>query len=400
MRPLPRIGRRGTRARTAIALGAGLASAFVATTAFAQTATITTTGVLRRSSTGTQLAPRTVVDGKTPGVSQKDCLDDIVYDLPVVITGIPTNYSLQAWAGTNCADASTRTGTNPTCWPLLPTNISLAAAVNVKIRMQDIVGQMTTNPKNVVYVAATSSVCTSQTTLGSGRTNLNVFLLWINGGDATSQGTGATYAFAVKLFGPDAPTGLAAGAGGDLLKLTWTAPTGQSDLLGSRIYTQAAGGDASAATDATKLVCDEGGVIDGGTDDSGDAISIPVDASCTSVPITTTCGGDIDVTAVTPTEIGGALGGGTVTGLVNGQSYSVAVAGYDSFGNSGALSEVICASPEETVDFWDNYQNSGGTGGGGYCAAGPTGGDTAPWVFFGIGGFVTAVIVRRRRRRG
>ena len=385
-----------TQIRIGLAVLGASASMLVATCAFAQTATITTSGVLRRTSTGTQVNPR-IVDGKTPALSQQDCLDDLVYDFPIVMTGLPTAFTLQAWAGTNCTDITARTGANPTCWPLLGSGITPLQSTNVKIRMQDIVAQMTTQPKVLTYTAATSSVCTSQTSLGNGRTAVSVFFLFINGGDGTSQGTGATYALAVKLFGPAAPTNVAAGAGGGLLKLTWTAPAGQSDLLGYRIYAQAGGGDAS--TDATTTVCDEGGVIDGGLDDSGDATTITVDASCTTTPVSNSCGGSIDTTKVTPTEVGGAVGGGTVSGLVDGQGYSVAVAGYDSFGNTGTLSSVICATPQDTIDFWDNYRNSGGTAGGGYCASGPTGsGGDAPWAFFAIGGFVCAALGRLFRR--
>lgn len=382
-------------------LGAS-ASMLVAASAFAQTATISTSGIQRKTSTGTVVNPRFVIDGKTPGLSRQDCLDDLVYDIPLVMTGLPTSYTLQAWAGSDCATLTARTGANPTCWPLLGSGIGVGASVNVKIRMQDIVAQMNTggSPRVTSYTPATSSVCTSQTALGSGATSLGVSFLWIDGGSGNSMGTGATYTISVKLFGPDAPTNLAAGAGGGLLKLTWTAPSNQKDLLGYRIYTQAGGGD-GGATDATTTTCTEGGVIDGGLDDSGDATTITVDASCTTTPVTNTCGGTIDTTKVTPTEVGGTVGGGTVSGLVDGQSYTVAVAGYDSYGNSGTLSNSICATPQDTIDFWDNYRNSGGTAGGGYCASGPTGtGGDAPWAFFAIGGFLCAAIVRRFRSQG
>lgn len=387
--------------RIGVAVLAASASMLVATAAFAQTATITTSGITRKTKSGTVVNPRFVIDGKTPGLSRQDCLDDLVYDIPLVMSGLPTSYTLQAWAGSDCATLTSRTGANPTCWPLLGSGISVGASVNVKIRMQDIVAQMNTGTTRVVtYSPATSSVCTSQTALGSGATSLGVSFLWIDGGSGNSMGTGATYTISVKLFGPDAPTNLAAGSGGGLLKLTWTAPPNQKDLLGYRIYTLASGGD-GGATDATTTTCDEGGVIDGGLDDSGDATTITVDASCTTTPVTSTCPGTIDTTKVTPTEVGGTVGGGTVSGLADGQSYTVAVAGYDSYGNSGTLSNSICATPQDTIDFWDNYRNSGGTAGGGYCASGPTGsaGGGAPWAFIAIGGFIGAALVRRLRSR-
>jgi hypothetical protein len=358
---------------------------FTASRARAQTVTINTGSITRETKDGASVSPRFVVDGKTPGLSQQDCLDDLYYDFPLVITGLPTQFSLQAWAGTSCTDATSRTGTNPTCWPLLASNISPAASVNVRIRMRDIVGQMTTQPKVLTYSAADKSVCTSQTTLGSGRTALNVFFLWVNGSDSSSQGTGATYALAVKLFGPDAPTGLSAGAGGGLLKLTWTAPTNQSDLTGYRIYAQATSTADGGSVDASTTTCTEAGVDDAGA---------TIDASCTTT--TLTCGGTIDPQSVTPTEVGGQVGGGTVKGLQDGVGYTVAVAGYDSFGNSGTLSASICATPQDTVDFWDNYRNSGGTAGGG-CNVG--GSDAlSPWLLFGGFAAVLGALARRVRR--
>ena len=386
--------RHRTRAARWVALAFALVSLFVAATAFAQTVTVTTGSILRQTKDGGSVPSRFVIDAKTQGISQKDCLDDLVFVVPLAITGLPTSYSLQAWAGTDCATLTSRTGANPTCWPLLGAGISVAQSVSVKLRMQDIVAQMNTGTtRNTTYSAATSSVCTSQTSLGSGSTSLGISFLWIDGGSGNSQGTPATWNIAVKLFGPDAPTNLTAGAGGGLLKLTWTAPSNQKDLQGFRIYTQAAGGDAS--TDATTTTCTEGGVIDGGLDDSGDATSVQVDASCTTTPLT--CGGTIDITKVTPTEIGGSVGGGTVSGLVDGQSYSVAVAAYDSFGNSGTLSNTICATPQDTLDFWDNYRNAGGTAGGG-CATATTSGEAPPWTIFAIGAFLGFAVVRRIRR--
>lgn len=389
--------RNRVRAARRLAFAFGAASALVATTALAQTVTITTGSIQRKTKDGTAVSPRFVVDGKTAGLSQKDCLDDLVYDIPIVMSGLPTSYTLQAWAGSDCATLTSRTGSNPTCWPLLGSGISVAQSVTVRLRMQDIVAQMTTSPKVTTYTAATSSVCTSQTSLGSGATGIGIFFLWIDGGSGNSQGTPANWSIQVKLFGPDAPTNLQGSAGGGLLKLSWTPPSNQKDLLGYRIYTQAAGGDAGG--DATTTTCTEAGVEDGGLDDSGDVIAIPVDASCTTTPLT--CGGTLDPTKLTPTEVGGTSGGGTVTGLTNGQSYTVAVAGYDSYGNSGTLSSSICSTPQATNDFWDNYVAAGGTAGGGYCttsAAGSSGGGT-PWLAMGLSGFAAAAIVRRLRRR-
>lgn len=380
------------------ALGALLV--FEAPARATESVTITTSGIVRRDTKGNALPPR-IINGVTQAVSHQDCLDDISIEFPLVLGGLPTSNALQAWAGASCTDPTARTGANPTCWPIYPSSIAATTqAVNPRIRVQDLVSQIIVQPKNLVYTAATSSVCSTQA-LSSGQTMVSVFFIWVDG-QSNAISSAPDFPIAVKLIGPPAPTAVTASAGGGLLKVGWTAPAGEKDLAGYWIYTQnsAAASDASSTTDASTLVCDDGGLLDGGTDDSGDAIAIQVDASCTSVAsdaAVAACG-TIDPKTATSQQMPGAVGGGTVTGLVNGATYALAVGAYDSFGNVGDLSGVVCASPQETSGFWERYRAEGGTAGGGYCdldGVGLPGAPAAGAFVFALAGLAA---LRRRKR--
>jgi hypothetical protein len=54
---------------------------------------------------------------------------------------------------------------------------------------------------------------------------------------------------------------------------------------------------------------------------------------------------------------------GTVTGLTNGEAYKFGLVAKDDFNNRSEVSEVVCLMPSETVDFWEIYNESGGSGG-------------------------------------
>ncbi len=56
-----------------------------------------------------------------------------------------------------------------------------------------------------------------------------------------------------------------------------------------------------------------------------------------------------------------------ISGLENGQVYSVAVVAVDDYSNPSMLSEVIDATPVPTTDFAEHYRESGGLANGDYC---------------------------------
>jgi hypothetical protein len=89
----------------------------------------------------------------------------------------------------------------------------------------------------------------------------------------------------------------------------------------------------------------------------------------------------------------------TITGLRNFTPYHVAVSAVDGFGNIGPPSDEICGYPQPVNDFWHDYKQEGGSGGG-FCAleaVGATGQSLAAVGLFS--GVAAAAVARRRRRR-
>ncbi len=76
-----------------------------------------------------------------------------------------------------------------------------------------------------------------------------------------------------------------------------------------------------------------------------------------------------------------------IDGLVNAQSYSVVVFGFDAAGNHSAASAAVLATPIQSDDFWTHYHNQGGRDAGG-CSS-----EAAP----GLLGALALLRLRRRR---
>ncbi len=369
--------------------------------AFAQTVTFTTTAVYRTYPDGSA-APTRIVNGTQQGISRDDCLKDVTFNFPLVLTGLPTSSSLQVWAGAdNCQTTGEITGTNPTCWPVYPTNVAQSSTVIAQVRVQDLVSQLGSSTKNLTYTAADSSVCDNG--LGSGETTVNVNFIWLDG-SSNPVSASTPYPIQVKLLGPGAPTGVTAEGIDGALSVSWSASSTEPDLAGYHVFVEASG--ASPADAGTTTVCPDGGFTDGGTDDAGNPVVVPVDAGCYQQPVTTaSCsasgdGGTLDTTGLSPmaTAAGATNVSAQVTGLTNGTSYAVAVAAYDTFGNDGDVSSAVCATPQPVDDFWKKYRQAGGTAGGGFCALEVVGGPAgAPVMVLGMVGIAIAFVRRRRR---
>jgi hypothetical protein len=89
----------------------------------------------------------------------------------------------------------------------------------------------------------------------------------------------------------------------------------------------------------------------------------------------------------------------TCPNLVNGTVYTVAVAGIDSFGNTGPLSTPDCKTPMAVTDFWNTYRQDGGQAGGGFCSVNDLGASAtaAPMIVFGV--WAVLAVARRRKKR-
>lgn len=154
----------------------------------------------------------------------------------------------------------------------------------------------------------------------------------------------------------------------------------------------------SATTTTTGATGGMGG-SGGATGSGGDAACAPnIDAesgACTSCILSQ--GEDPPGDAYLCGEIKGTGPTGLASVLQNGRYNAVAVAAYDLLGNVGKLSVEKCALPTEVQDFYEEYRDRGGKGGGGcsvqsrsrpFSAAGPL-----------LGVLAGAALVLRRRRR-
>ncbi len=86
-----------------------------------------------------------------------------------------------------------------------------------------------------------------------------------------------------------------------------------------------------------------------------------------------------------------------VSGLTNGQQYQFLVVAYDLAGNPIAASDVLTATPRETIDLWEQCEIAGdicGSGGFCNCTEAPDPGHAAWWLLAPLG----AIASRRRRR--
>jgi hypothetical protein len=381
-------------------------------------------------------------------INFNDCSTNLTLTFPLVLSpDAVTNGSIQleAWAGptsATCSDKTTRVPGTPqsVCWPIHNGAINKAATVNLNVPVQDILSQFAVVPAQP-YTSGTSAAC-QNSALPSGPTNINLwFFLSQAGGDLA--GTAAQYQLSVDVRGPSPPTNVSAGIANTALVINWT-PAGDPDTQGYIVYVDPPANGNTPTTDSaapptdagSRPVCVDGGVTDGGFDDSGDALpGVPIDGGCTSVPVgggsssgtvgggsgcpssilvsgggttstdeagnSTTVGGTQRY--IDPAYIGANIGSpssssATVTKLNNKTLYTIAVAGIDNYGNTGPLGSPACNTPEEILDFWDQYRNDNGGAGGGFCSVDGVGlsATAMPLLVFSLWGI--AAIVRRTRR--
>jgi hypothetical protein len=384
----------------------------------AQAVTLVTGGIARVNADGSAASGATSsYVNPNARINGADCYgpDDkgISYVFPVTVSGGTSAMHVEIWVGSaDCSPLTSRSGTTPTCWPVSATMFLPNSSVqNITIRAQDIVSQITATSKALTYSAATSTACTSSTQLAS----VSVYFLLLDG-SSNPIGTGASWPMKVKLVGPAAPTTVTAdgidtgGATGKTaaVNVTWSQST-DTDLVGYRIFLDSSGSTASTDGGGGTLVttCADGGFADGGIDDAGDAVAIPVDGGCTTTTVYdagsgSTCGSATLYAGARADQLTATASPGktdtqaTLTGLSSGASYTVAVATVDSYDNVGPLSTPACATPTPISDFWKKYLAAGGQGGSFRCATEP--GAPVGGVTLGVGAAFLALAWARRRR--
>jgi MYXO-CTERM domain-containing protein len=269
------------------------------------------------------------------------------------------------------------------------------------------------------------------------------FLLKSGANDDVDGSNAAIFTEAkIDMLGPPAPTDLASAPGEGAISLNFT-PATTTDIEGYYVYCDppadkdSGAGGAGGAGGASDASCPSGtssvtSSASTSTSASSSAVSTTAASSSSasssstassSTGSTTSVGsGEGGATASSSTASTAASGaaecpetalvqgqvpncayicgegtGSTATArnLANGTNYSVAVAAFDSVGNVGKLSNVVCDSPIPVDDFFDLYRDAGGKGGNCACSTSARG-DVLGAGLFAFAGLAAL----RRRKRG
>jgi MYXO-CTERM domain-containing protein len=379
-------------------------------------------------------------------ISRADCLADDVMTFPLYVSGSFGGYGLEVWVGgssNDCKTTEARNTTTGTCWKVYEGSAS-TNSISIPIKVRDIVAQ--NKPVDDGGPGSGTLEDCSPALSTTAAVQIAIYFMFIDPSDQSNQG-GVLYKMAYDLLGPNAPGTVTVGQGDTMLKINWTQST-DTDLVGYQFFCEKAGatsnvqpfdaanGDvenedgsidsppapppapaddasdedsgvedvAEASTPADTSGVDatsDTGVSDAETDGDAEASTTHIEGTCNSKGYALLlyqgdnpdpalkCG---QVTGLTTTT-------GRVTGLVNGDIYSIAIAGYDAVGNVGKLSNVVCEEPWPVDDFYKLYREAGGQGGGGFCSVGSVG-QSAGMAGLGLMGMAAIAGLVRRRRKG
>jgi hypothetical protein len=332
-------------------------------------------------------------DGYRPNhwLNYSDCAQNDVIDFPLTVTGGASGYQLQAWAGSNdCTIPAVRASAQGQCF-LLYSSASGSANPALEIQVRSILAGYTLLNQNpamtpdagAIDAGATSTVpvailtnlgaeaCDEPAAMSPSPIPIQVYFMLVDPSNSDEVvGTWATWNASAKLDGPPPPDTLTAAVGDRELVLHFSYDDQESDqtLNGYQFYCDPQPGLAAAAD--AGLAPTDAGVAACGAEPSqvlipaAPHLNLPL--PCGTAPLTAT--------------------GGTVSGLVNGVPYDVAVAARDTYENVGPLSMLACDVPEPSK----NSQNVRA------CSFSPRRA-TAP--IFPLGALLACWLWRRRRGR-
>jgi len=333
-------------------------------------------------------------------INYADCASNVLLHFQLAVSSIPTNGSLQVWAGTDdCTKTEARTGdTTRTCWPV-STTLSNTQNVSVDVWSQHVVNYLgktaADKPKTFADLATTAdaSVCTSSS---NGATAVKLWFMFTDG-SGNLLGSALTWPTSVDVQGPDAPTAVTPTAGDGAVNISWTVSDAVSDVAEYVVYCLPQ--TVSSSTDAGATTSDAGSTADAGASDaatdsgagvsadagaSSDDAGVSADAGTSSTVVdagsttTTTCAAPWSPEPSAPLSadflasiakyecgrVGGASRSSRVSGFSYGVPVSIAVAAVDTVDNMGGIRSGGCATPVRTITFWDRYEDAGGDAGG------------------------------------
>ncbi len=273
-------------------------------------------------------------------LSKAECIrnDSFTFDVTPSAPSSLNNYVLEVWSGSGCTDKNARV-TNESC-RLVASQTPNGNGNTIIVQAQNILAKDGgKNPE-----AATEEDCTSTT---GGENKITLFFLLVDANDdAANADSPGPYEIKYDLLAPSPPTGVKAGVGESSLVVRWSVPDNTEDVNGYRFYCDPPPGGGG-------VVGEGGGSGTSGTSGCGSSALVPG----ADPPEGYGCG-----------DTSGVATNGEATGLENGQSYAVAVASVDAYGNVGVLSGLACGVPEPVTGFFEAYRDAGGQAGGGYCA--------------------------------
>jgi hypothetical protein len=428
--------------RPALLLACSVAALALSAAAPAKAAFSVSAGYPRREGTSRIFADATFdATAANSGFNRADCFDTkqtvllFLQDIPADAT------TVEIWArrdNTSCADPTQREGTGattPQCYKVASWLRDEVFNKQVSFRPIQVI-QAIDKLTNVTDASALvpSAACAKSSSMPPTQVYLQVMAF--NGtnviGYTSSGGTGTTggeqilsLSTSYDIAGPNAPTGLSLGAGNELLvaKFSSTAQS-TSDFRGYRAYcfpaaSKGAGALSTKGADAGLDALDDA-VVDDATAD-GAASDAAADGAAADGASASDAGSGVRAEGCpsgdpfVPGELPGpeldpyicgddsttATGQLTISRFGSGEAlqndvpYAVAIGTTDRQGNSGPLSEVVCATPKKTNDFYGVYREAGGTAGGGWCAVG-----RGTRAASGLAGavFVLALVGRLARR--
>lgn len=346
-------------------------------------------------------------------VSREDCTDGDEFTFPFVLSNIGSN-TFEVWvapnSSTDCSDKTARdNSTGATKCKLVATNGAPVVNGKVIVKSSDIAG-------------AIDSVSGCDFT-GSGTapiaTNIYFMLIPSGGGSVDPANVCKWSDTSVDLVGPEPPTAPTAGIGDTIATISYTLSNNQQDVLGYQFFCDpppaggagGAGGATSATTSATTAATTSattgsggaggagGGTTTSTTATTGSGTSSGTNGGAADCPSSVLVAGQIPDLAYQCGKTNGASG--NATGLTNGVTYAIGVAGYDNLGNVGKLSTMVCVTPGPVDDFFTLYKDAGGKAGG--CAIrrsdepSRAGGPAGEGTGLGLGLGLLALAALRRR---
>lgn len=321
-------------------------------------------------------------------INYEECLANDVFSFPLSVTD--TGPRVEVWAGNQDCAAIRGNVDRGQCW-ILASRDNARDTFTIDVPVRNIVARRVNTL--TVPEGLPASVC-DESTDSDGEQFTFYFILQEGGRSVASTTWNASDAEGTgfDMVGPAPPRRVSVGVGESQLAIRMNGIEEDNDRERFEAF--------CVPADTLIEPIDAGGaVFDGG---SGAA----VDGGVEITPAPRECFTDVIQGGVRPPpQFSCGVGAETASTLrtsrlSNGTMYAVGVAGQDTVGNAGVLSEIACGMPVPLDDFFEVYNRNGGLGGGGFCTLrrGPgTGGASGRVTLTAVALLAAAATWRRRR---